>query len=58
MLETQLNEKNLQYLQEMEGFCAAFLIALDNPELEVRDELSALLTAFSEHIAVLEEHVL
>ncbi len=58
MLETDLAEKNLQYLREMEGFCAAFLLSLEEPEIDIRDELSSLLQAFSEHIAVTEEHVL
>ncbi len=58
LLEQQLAEKNLQYLREMEGFCAAFLLSLESPDIDIRDELSALLTAFSEHIAVTEEHVL
>ena len=57
-LRSQLEQKNLDYLKEMEGFCSAFLICLEQPEIDVRDELSALLTAFSEHIAVMEEHVL
>ena len=57
-LRRLLEEKNLQYLKEMEGFCSAFLISIEQPEIDIRDELSSLLQAFSEHIAVMEEHVL
>ena len=58
LLKEQRNVQQLNHTRELQGLVSAWLICLEKPELDMRDDLAALEQALGERVAVLEEHVL
>lgn len=58
LLKQQRNEMALHQTRELHELVGAFLICLETPEIDVRDELAAMEQALGERLAVLEEHIL
>ena len=53
-----LQRERLEHSHEMRGLVAAWLIHLETPEIEMRDELADLEQVLAHQAARLEEHVL
>lgn len=54
----ELERVHLEYTREMQGVVCAWLIGLERPEVDLREDLAAFDTALAHRIALLEEHVL
>lgn len=53
----QLRLQNLETLREKHGIVAGWLLSLEQPEADIRDDLWATLRALGEQVAVMEEHI-
>ena len=56
-LERELNTVRLDSLREQRGMIGAWLISIEQPEIDVRTELAQLDNALGNRIATLEEHI-
>jgi DNA repair exonuclease SbcCD ATPase subunit len=56
--EESINALKLEHLRQMEGMASAWLINLEDPDTEVRDQIAQLAQTLAEDIARIEEHVL
>lgn len=58
MQTAELNRVHLEYTREMQGVVCAWLIGLESPEVDRREDLAEFEKALAHRIAVLEEHIL
>jgi hypothetical protein len=56
--QRELRTLQLRALREMHGLVSAWRIHTETPELDLRDDLTALATTLSHQAARLEEHVI
>jgi hypothetical protein len=54
----QLRAMQLEHARELQGMVSGWLINLEQPEVDVREDLSELEADLANSIAALEEHVL
>lgn len=52
-----VNNLRLDHLREIQGMASAWLISLEKPEMDIREDLVALESKLGHQIAALEEHV-
>jgi ATP-dependent RNA circularization protein (DNA/RNA ligase family) len=55
--QEDLNAVKLEHMRTMQGMAAGWLINLEKPELDMRDEIAHLERTLAESIAVIEEHL-
>lgn len=55
--QQELHRLHLDYTREMRGIVCSWLIHLEQPELDMRDDLVHLETVLGNSVASLEEHV-
>ena len=53
----EIQRLKLEHHREIQGIVSGWIINLESPEIDMRDELHLLLARLADHIAVLEEHV-
>lgn len=56
--EQQLHAVHLEHLRDMRGIVSAWLLNLEQPEIDLRHDLAELDQDLSRRAAILEEHVL
>jgi hypothetical protein len=56
-LERGQNAIQLEHMRTMQGMAASWLINLETPEVDLRDEIAHLERTLAESIAVTEEHL-
>jgi hypothetical protein len=56
-LQHDLRHAKLDHLKEMHGVIGAWIINLEQPELDVRRDLAELDRTLGHQVAVLEEHI-
>ena len=57
-IDDRIAALKLEHFREVQGMAAAWLISLEQPELDIRDDLAALERKLGIQIAKLEEHIL
>jgi hypothetical protein len=55
--QEDLNTVKLEHMRTMQGMAASWLINLETPEVDLRDEIGNLERTLAESIAVIEEHL-
>ena len=53
----RLQRIELDHYQELRGLVAGWLISLESPEIDIRDDLAMLDRDLGDRIAILEEHL-
>lgn len=56
--EHRIQRLHLDYLNEIHGLVAGWLISIEQPEVDVRDDLAELEQQIAHRAAVLQEHIL
>ena len=56
-LHHDLSAARLEHAREMHGVVSAWRIHTETPEIDIRDDLTALATTLGHQAAMLEEHV-
>ena len=55
--EHRLTQVRLDHIRELHGLASAWRIHMETPEIDLRDDITALATTLGNQIAALEEHV-
>jgi hypothetical protein len=56
-LERERDSLKLEHMRTMQGMAAGWLIHIEKPEIDLRDEIAHLERTLAESIAVIEEHL-
>ena len=56
--QDEIRRLNLEHVRNVHGLIVAWLLSLEQPEVDMRESLAAMDTALSHQIAQLEEHCL
>ena len=57
MYEAELVRVKLEHMREVHGIASAWRIHMETPEIDLRDDITALATTLGNQIAAPEEHV-
>jgi hypothetical protein len=55
--QADINAVKLEHMRTMQGMAASWLINLETPEIDLRDEIGNLERTLAESIALIEEHI-
>jgi hypothetical protein len=56
--QNEIRRLHLEYTKEIHGLACAWMLSLEQPEIDMRDSLFAMNIALADQISTLEEHVL
>jgi hypothetical protein len=56
-LEGDIRSVKLEHMRQMQGMAAAWLINMERPEVDLREQIAKIERTFAESIAVIEEHI-